>query len=291
MDKSEVEKLFALLAELYPRQRQPETDKRLYAWELALEPYKYEEIRAAALEHARKSQYFPSIAEITENLPKPDRNAWMDKYIDDRKNAGGDWQHAIDAGKCRDAADELGSVSRYARENGVSWREAKEKLQGEEQIMVYIGIDPGKSGAMAIIHQTVNAPPTIELYPFDEEKYRERLAYYGGKCRSVKGCVLERVGAMPGQGVTSMFSFGTNYGFIRGLLAAFDVPHELVLPRAWKREFGVTADKNTAVEVAQRLFPSTSFLRTDRCKKPDDGFAEALLMAEYARRKMGGGAA
>jgi len=154
--------------------------------------------------------------------------------------------------------------------------------------MVFIGIDPGKSGALAVVHSTVNATRAVELYSFDEAKYREILEKYG-KNRSVGGCVLERVGAMPGQGVTSMFSFGLNYGYIRGLLEAFEIPHELVLPRAWKREFGVTADKNTSVEVAQRLFPDVSLLRTERCKKPDDGFAEALLMAEYARRK--GGAA
>ena len=154
--------------------------------------------------------------------------------------------------------------------------------------MVFIGIDPGKSGALAVIPSTVNAARPVELYEFDEAKYREVIEKYG-KRRGVGGCVLERVAAMPGQGVTSMFSFGLNYGYIRGLLEAFEIPYELVLPRAWKREFGVTADKNTSVAVAQRLFPDVSLLRTERCKKPSDGFAEALLMAEYARRK--GGAA
>ena len=40
--------------------------------------------------------------------------------------------------------------------------------------------------------------------------------------------------------------------------------------------FGVTKDKNTSVAVAQRLFPDVSLLRTEKCRKPDDGFAEAL---------------
>lgn len=154
--------------------------------------------------------------------------------------------------------------------------------------MVFLGIDPGKSGALAVIHSTVNADRAVELYSFDEAKYREVLERYGNR-RGVGGCVLERVSAMPGQGVTSMFSFGVNYGYIRGLLEAFEIPYELVIPRFWKREFGVTADKNTSIAVAQRLFPAVSLLRTERCRKPDDGFAEALLMAEYARRK--GGAA
>ena len=106
----------------------------------------------------------------------------------------------------------------------------------------------------------------------------------GHDCRAV----VERVTAMPKQGVTSMFNFGVNFGFIQGLLTAYGIPFELVSPAKWKREFGVTSDKNTSIAVAQRLFPDVSLLRTERCRKPDDGIAEALLMAEYARRRMGG---
>ena len=150
--------------------------------------------------------------------------------------------------------------------------------------MVYIGIDPGKSGAMAIITQPA-AGVDVRLGPFAEQDYKNvaRIA------RDVAvGCVVERVTAMPKQGVTSMFNFGVNFGFIQGLLTAYGIPFELVSPAKWKREFGVTSDKNTSIAVAQRLFPGVSLLRTERCKKPDDGIAEALLMAEYARRKMGG---
>lgn len=94
---------------------------------------------------------------------------------------------------------------------------------------------------------------------------------------------LEHVGAMPGQGVTSMFSFGENFGFIKGLLAANELPYELVRPQKWKKEFGISG-KNQSVEVCKRLFPSVSLRRTEKCRKDHDGMAEALLMAEYARR-------
>lgn len=141
----------------------------------------------------------------------------------------------------------------------------------------YIGIDPGKNGAMAIINGK-----KITTVPFDEEAYADALARVDEKNAFA---VVERVNAMPGQGVTSMFSFGMNYGFIQGLLAANRIPYELVMPQKWKKEFGVTSDKNTSIAVAQRLFPDVSLLRTDKCKKPDDGVAESLLMAEFARRK------
>ena len=150
--------------------------------------------------------------------------------------------------------------------------------------MVFVGIDPGKSGAMAIIGTGQN--PFIRVVPYGDRDYAEVLRYHG-EYDTFGGCVVERVNAMPGQGVTSMFSFGENYGFIQGLLTAFNVPYELVRPAKWKKEFGVTSDKNTSISVAKRLFPNASLFRTERCRKEDDGIAEALLIAEYARRKMG----
>jgi len=45
-------------------------------------------------------------------------------------------------------------------------------------------------------------------------------------------------------------------------------------------------DKNSSIEVAKRLFPGIDLRRTERSRKDDDGLAEALLMAEYARRTL-----
>lgn len=146
--------------------------------------------------------------------------------------------------------------------------------------MIYIGVDPGKSGAMAVI-----TPDATIVAPFDAQEYRSVLAGLQGfsdNCR----CCLERVGAMPGQGVTSMFKFGENFGFIQGLLTAYSIPYELVTPQKWKKEFQITGDKNSSIAVCKRLFPNVSLRRTERCRKDDDGLAEALLMAEYARRKL-----
>lgn len=151
--------------------------------------------------------------------------------------------------------------------------------------MLFVGIDPGKSGAMAIV--STDTHPFVRVDPFDEREYAELLRFYH-EYYTISGCVVERVSAMPGQGVSSMFSFGENYGFIQGLLTAYNIPFELVTPRVWKKEFGVTSDKNTSIAVAKRLFPDVSLKRTERCKKDDDGISEALLLAVVARRKFGG---
>lgn len=145
--------------------------------------------------------------------------------------------------------------------------------------MIYVGIDPGKSGAMAIIYEDGSHREIV----FQETDYMYELLALSGK--KVK-CVLEHVHSMPGDSKRGAFAFGENFGYIKGLLKAYRIPYELVNPQKWKREFSVTADKNTSIEVAERLFPGSDFRRTERCTKPHDGMCEALLMAEYARRNL-----
>ena len=145
--------------------------------------------------------------------------------------------------------------------------------------MYFIGIDPGKSGALAVIDDD---GCVWNIKTFNESDYALVLNEVAS-APNVR-VVLEHVGAMPGQGSVSMFNFGANFGFIKGLLAANNLPYELVRPQKWKRMFSCTSDKNTSVEVAHRLFPNVDLRRTERCSKPHDGIAEALLMAEYCRR-------
>ena len=58
---------------------------------------------------------------------------------------------------------------------------------------VYVGIDPGKSGAMAILYPN----GSIETIPFNMVNYVDAIR--GLADHPVK-CCLEKVGAMPGQG-------------------------------------------------------------------------------------------
>ena len=141
----------------------------------------------------------------------------------------------------------------------------------------FIGVDPGKSGAIAVVALD-GSPMFVE--PFDHGRYIDAMREFGANAFAV----VEHVGAMPKQGSVSMFHFGENFGWIQGALEAMGVPFELVRPVKWKKVFSCTSDKNTSIEVAQRMFPKVDLRRTPQCKKPHDGKAEALLMAEYARR-------
>lgn len=151
--------------------------------------------------------------------------------------------------------------------------------------MIYIGVDPGKNGGIAKINTDTGFVKTVT---FSEESLISELEGYFMFDKSPLRCVLEKVNAMPGQGVVSMFNFGQNYGFIQGVLKAYRIPYELVTPQKWKKEFSCTSDKNTSIEVCKRLFPNVNLKATDRCRKDHDGMAEALLIAEYGRMHYNG---
>lgn len=143
--------------------------------------------------------------------------------------------------------------------------------------MIYIGIDPGKEGGLALLQGE-----EIQAFRYDRDTYRCILSDLRGESAI---CCLEQVGARPGQGVTSMFHFGEGFGWIQGTLEAYGIPYELVRPQKWKKEFSVTADKNTSIQVCKRLFPSLNLI-PPKCRKEHDGMAEAALMAMFAKRRL-----
>lgn len=145
--------------------------------------------------------------------------------------------------------------------------------------MIYIGIDPGASGGIGIIDTHEG---TAEALPYSDENLYQTLHQYG----SLVKCAVEKVGARPGQGVTSMFNFGKAFGYILGALEISMVPYELVTPQVWKKEFHLAADKKQSIACCKRLFPQVELRRNAHCRTDHDGMAEALLIAEYARRHM-----
>ena len=152
--------------------------------------------------------------------------------------------------------------------------------------MIFIGVDPGKSGGYAIIAES-DVGKSAHVYPWDDAQFAKQMAaLMQVRIRGRIVAAVEKVGAMPGQGVTSMFSFGKSAGYIEGVLTALGIPYQLVLPKKWKAEFALGKDKQASIVTCRKLFPGVSLRATDRCRTDSDGMAEALLMAEYARRKL-----
>lgn len=153
--------------------------------------------------------------------------------------------------------------------------------------MIYIGVDPGsKTGAYAAF----NDKGERWTVPWDNDGFvlsMKGIATLRDRDGEELIAVVEKVGAFPGQGVSSTWVFAENYGYIQGVLHALSIPFQLVPPRVWKKAFSLTSDKAKSIEVCHRLFPNVNLKRTEKSRKDDNNLAEALLMAEYARRKMG----
>jgi len=151
--------------------------------------------------------------------------------------------------------------------------------------MIILGIDPGLSGAIAIYNiyteeLIVMDMPTVEMTRNGKHK-REVSPALVADVIAGKGAVrayMERVSAMPGQGVSSMFSFGRSAGVVEGVLAAYEIPVTLVTPQAWMKAMGVRAGKDGSRERAMQLFPAYSTLFA---RKKDDGRSDAALIAKY----------
>lgn len=159
----------------------------------------------------------------------------------------------------------------------------------------FIGIDPGKSGGMAIIFPGGRVKVTeIRSIGKDLDIYylRHWLSYETYLDPPTKHKVMvciEKSQALPGQGVTSMFNYGVTFGILQGLVLGLGYPFALVTPQTWKKQIleGLPHDKLGAVMFCERLFPTISLKVTARSTKPHDGIADALCLAEFCRRKYG----
>ena len=142
-----------------------------------------------------------------------------------------------------------------------------------------VGIDPGKGGGIALVY----ADGTAEAYKMPETERDLLDLFLELRTRwyfkvSLPVAVVEVVHAMPGQGVTSMFTFGRGYGAVRMAALACGFRLVEVTPQKWQAALGcrTKGDKNVSKRRAQELFPTV--------KKITHATADALLIAEWGRR-------
>lgn len=158
--------------------------------------------------------------------------------------------------------------------------------------MKIMGIDPGLKGGVAFYDGTelrVFATPVVsESFVKNGKKSQRNLMDLNMLVTLIREhepdeAFLEKVAARSGQGVTSMFRFGTNYGEFRGVLAAFKLTWHEVTPQEWKRAYGLTSEKDGSLETARGLFPDNGL---DFKLKKHDGLAEAALIAKFGFDKL-----
>mgnify|MGYP006304432757 CR=1 FL=1 len=153
----------------------------------------------------------------------------------------------------------------------------------KQRIKAHIGIDPGQSGAAALL--PAEGFPQVADWPGDPVAAADILKLWSFE-HDIQLVAIERVSAMPKQGVSSTFKFGMHYGSWLGILAALELPHQLPSPREWQKGLVKPSDgsdpKARSLAVARRLFPDAELGR-----KKDHGRADALLLAWWARQQRG----
>jgi crossover junction endodeoxyribonuclease RuvC len=146
-----------------------------------------------------------------------------------------------------------------------------------------LAIDPGASGALAFFSVATGTLDVVDMPVMEivrngktKREISPRLLANEIRQRMPSVAVLERVGAMPGQGVSSMFAFGRGLGQTEGVIAALGLPITYVTPRAWQKAVGARGGKDGNRMRACELFPAYASLFA---RKKDDGRADAALMA------------
>lgn len=149
---------------------------------------------------------------------------------------------------------------------------------------IIIGIDPGCSGAVVVLnasgqYQNSIAMPTLKVGTKTRVNGAAVASFLRAFDLNVAEAFLEQVGAMPGQGVSSMFTFGHAAGCVEGILQGLLIPYSLVTPQAWKKTAGlIGSDKDAARSRAIQLYPE---LRVLDQKAKGQAVADALLIARH----------
>jgi crossover junction endodeoxyribonuclease RuvC len=164
-----------------------------------------------------------------------------------------------------------------------------DNVRGLRPFHLTIGIDPGTSGAIAILHD--GQPVALEDMPCTARRAGGDMVDGGKLSAMLRGywheapgssvlVALEQVSAMPGQGVSSMFRFGQSDGIVRGVVGAMRLPLVNVNPRGWKKRFGLGGtEKDASRSLALERFPKVRHLLA---RKKDVGRADAAFIALHA---------
>lgn len=176
----------------------------------------------------------------------------------------------------------------------------------------FIGFDVGKNGGIAVLDHKNNV--LLKSMPkigkeIDLIGVRDFLLSFDSEAKI--SCVIEDVHSIFGSGATSNFQFGRALGVLEMAVVMLNFSFTKVAPKKWQKEMwegvqpvlintGKTNKKDgsikykvdtkaTSLIACKRLFPNIDLRntnrKTDRSKKEHDGIVDALLMAEYCRRK------
>lgn len=150
----------------------------------------------------------------------------------------------------------------------------------------YVGIDPGATGGIALVTHSGILSDVVPMPSMDGEVSGSLLSQildtYREDINDRLVVVIEQVHAMPKQGVSSTFKFGTSFGVALGVVQAMHFSMHRVTPQQWKKTFTLIGkDKDASRSQATELWPS---MKIHWKYKNKNGLSDAALIAEHGRR-------
>lgn len=148
--------------------------------------------------------------------------------------------------------------------------------------IIYSGVDPGKSGAIASIDMDGTI---LKVSRFNQADTEGRIALIIGDHfaeldqEAIHAATIERVGAMPKQGLTSTFTFGRVYGEAWAGLMLSKCRVSSIAPSTWQSEMRLP--KKSEYSAHKRAIKQEAEKRWGKVFTLDQ--VDAIYIAEWAR--------
>jgi hypothetical protein len=151
---------------------------------------------------------------------------------------------------------------------------------------IIVGIDPGAKGGIAALSLSKEVLFLDKFTDCTEVEIRNVFLHLWRFVRSKQAepfCYIEKVHSRPftdpktgklKQSPKSLWAFAQNYGFLRGMLVAYNTPFMEIEPIVWQAATSCLTggDKKISRNKAQNLYPATNCTHYT---------ADALLIATY----------
>lgn len=161
-------------------------------------------------------------------------------------------------------------------------------IKEKGEIMIYIGDDPGKTGAIVALDDEGDV---IGVCRKSKTTIQDRCEFLNGLDPDNSNdfyAVIEKVGATPQMGTTSAFTFGLEFGFCTTIYVSLSIRHEFFTPQKWQQSLGLTSVKKSEGDTAKKRYLKENAQRIFPHEKIVNDTADAYLIAWFARRSFMG---
>lgn len=169
---------------------------------------------------------------------------------------------------------------------------------------VYVGIDIGKQGAIAMMYsqETIaTIPMPMIKTELDYHMLAQRISHLREAYGSNLHIVFEKLGVIFGTSKSTAFSMGNQAGAVEMICICQNIPYTKVRAVDWQKAMFTGVEQITkpsktagakpvrdtkamALVAVKRIFPQQQLVFGTRASVPNNNLIDAVLMAEYARR-------